>query len=1043
MKKKLKRWITKLPGVRGVLKKWRTVLADIGSLKRQVAEANTSKKEINASKKEIVGAKKEIDASKKQINAGKKRITALEMQMEALEGELRKNCLAADLERLRNRYNEIKWEKMFLPLAAGNAGEQAQTFRYAEKIEFLEKEHPFVSVIMLNRNGRSHLEILMKSLHEREYYRNFEIICVDNASGDGSVEYLESWKDEFDITIIRNNENMSFSVANNLGVKSAKGEYLLFLNNDTEVTDGWLDELLFSIKDASNAGAIGAKLVYPMIPSGTVNKGKFYSIQHAGIAFRDTKRENAYFIMPYNMDNGKPDADISCELRERIGVTAAVMLMSRTAFDVVGGFDERYIYGYEDVDICLKLYKAGYRNYYCPTCLVYHYEFGTQNDDAPSEVRERRLNNMHVFKGKWQRYLEEKLYNEKLYDKRMQGNRLFTEDSLTVAFAVTEATEDTTAGDYFTALELSCALEKLGYNVKFLSRRGKTDWYNVGMKVDVLISMLDAYDITKVCNCKNDLITIAWARNWFDRWCEQEYFGQYDMVFASSETACRYIEERSGRKAILFPIATNADRFAAEVKITAKEKERFKSDYAFTGSYWNVKREIMDDLTPSDISYTGKIFGANWEQVEKYRDCTQGFVKYKDMPKIYRNTKIVIDDANHVTRAFGAVNSRVFDALAAGALVLTNGTIGAEETFHGMLPSFTGKAELEAKLTYYLEHEEDRLELVTQLKNFVLENHTYDVRAQKLREILTGRLDCEINPKEIDICGAMPDDETKKFWGDQHFAVGMKKEFEKRGYKANILPRDRWFDQSSAKYVIVLRGKKPYYQPILDGRKYIMWNISHPSAVTVDELNSYAYVFFASEQMYREINPKLSIPSGLLLQCTDSDAMVYQEEPQEEYDLLFIGNSRHQFRPVLKDLLPTKHKLAVYGRHWNKFPVFDYVVKEYMDNAKIGQAYHDARIVLNDHYDDMREYDLISNRIFDVLAAGGFVISDYLPGIETVFENNVVTYQGREDLKEKIDYYLEHEEERKKKAKAGQKIVLERHTFQERVKAIIEVLETI
>ena len=286
----------------------------------------------------------------------------------------------------------------------------------------------------------------------------------------------------------------------------------------------------------------------------------------------------------------------------------------------------------------------------------------------------------------------------------------------------------------------------------------------------------------------------------------------------------------------------------------------------------------------------------------------------------------------------------------------------------------------------------------------------------------------------------MPDDESKKYWGDQHFAVGMKKEFEKLGYKANVLPRDRWYDQSRAGYVIVLRGKNPYYRPMGDNRKYIMWNISHPDDVTIDEYNSYDYVFFASQKMHDELASKLHVPSGVAQQCVDDSAMVYEEGHDKQYELLFVGNSRHVFRPILKDLIPTEHKLTVYGRHWEKFPVQDYVVSDYMDNSKVGQAYHDAKILLNDHWDDMRENGIISNRIFDALAVGAFIISDDIPEIHELFGDNVVTYHGREDLKEKIDYYLKHEEERDAKAKAGQKIALNGHTFRDRVAVMVKVI---
>lgn len=1008
MKRKIKNFIVRLPGIRGFMKKWIKARKDIEKLRKQNEQ---QQKRINSLQQQV---KKQTDVSEVASQSN----------------------VVSDLTNIKLLQLERKFAAERVRDGKADVTEEERSM--AENVDYLKNNHPMVSIIMLNRNGKHNLEILMKSFHERKFYDNFEIICVDNASIDDSLTYLESWGGEFPIKIIRNQENMSFSAANNLGVQSASGEYLLFLNNDTEVTDGWLDELLIAMHNAEKPGAIGAKLIYPKIPEGTINAGKSYRIQHNGIAFRDDLREKAYFVQPYNMGNGQPDVDFGKELVERVCVTAAVLLVSRTAFEAVDGFDEKYIYGYEDVDLCLKLSKAGYKNYYCPNCLVYHYEFGTQNKDVAKAVRIRRLHNMDVYKGKWQSYLSRKILEDKL-----TGRHLYTEANLVVGLVVTEDKADTTAGDYFTAMELANSLEKLGYEVKYLSRRGEKDWYNVGIEVDVLISLLDAYDITKVYNTKSDLIKIAWARNWFDRWCAQEFFEEFDLVFASSKTACDYINAHSNQKGLLFPIATNSDRFHAanQMELTEEEVERFGSDYAFTGSYWNVKRDIIDYLNPTELPFDCKIYGANWEKIEKFKDCAQGFVLYEDMPKIYQNTKIVIDDANHVTKEYGAVNSRVFDALASGVLVLTNGVIGAAETFDGLLPSFESQEDFNRQLLYYLEHDEEREILVRKLQQFVLENHTYDVRANDLKEILMDYNRDEIDEHMIDIYGAMPDDETKKFWGDQHFAVAMKKEFEKLGYKANVVPRDQWHDKRKAKYTIVLRGTKDYYPSVNDGRIYIMWNISHPEEVTIEEYNLYDYVFFASGRMQQVLGNQIRPQSSVLLQCVDDEVMCYEEKDHKEYELLFIGNSRHVYRQILQDLLPTEHHLTVYGRHWEKFPVQKYVVSDYLDNSEVGQAYHDTKILLNDHWEDMKEYGIISNRIFDALAVGSFIISDYMPEIDSTFGGAVVTYQTKEDLKEKIDYYLEHDEEREQLAKKGQEIVLASHTFSARCKQIVDVIE--
>ncbi len=318
------------------------------------------------------------------------------------------------------------------------------------------------------------------------------------------------------------------------------------------------------------------------------------------------------------------------------------------------------------------------------------------------------------------------------------------------------------------------------------------------------------------------------------------------------------------------------------------------------------------------------------------------------------------------------------------------------------------------------------MELTNRLKNKI--KHTFHI----------------LNANEIDICGAMPEDKSKKFWGDWHYANAMKRELSALGYKVNILTREHWYDDSLAKYVIVLRGKNRYEVPNNPkGRKYIMWGISHPADITVDECNSYDFVFFASKRMQEHFKTGLTVPSDIMMQCADAQRMTAVDGNPKEYELLFVGNSRHVYRQILKDLLPTPYQLSVYGRHWEKFPVQDYVVAKYFPNSKVGQAYHDAKILLNDHWDDMREYGIISNRIFDALHAGAFIISDHLPEIDSVFDGSVITYTDREDLAKKIDYYMQHDKERDTLAKKGQQIVVQQHTFKQRMQVMSDCIRSL
>ena len=335
---------------------------------------------------------------------------------------------------------------------------------------------------------------------------------------------------------------------------------------------------------------------------------------------------------------------------------------------------------------------------------------------------------------KYDTYLfKRKITNFNLNNSKVKENKSLKDDKpFQIAFAVTEAGKDASAGDYFTALELGEGLKKFGWEISFLPRNGKGYWYEVDVEVDVIISMLDNFDPRRIRSSNNELIKIAWPRNWFDRWVSNPGFKNYNMVLAPSKIALEYIEKRSEKKPTLFPIATNPLRFNDNITL----KKEYLCDYCFTGSYWNDPREIMEMLEPDKIPYEFKLFGKNWEKIDKFKKYYQGFISYSNMPKVYASTKIVIDDANKATKKYGAVNSRVFDALACGTLVLTNGKKGAEDTFKGKLPVFNTKIELNNLIEYYLSNEDERITKIKELQKFVLLNHTYGNRADTLKEKL-------------------------------------------------------------------------------------------------------------------------------------------------------------------------------------------------------------------------------------------------------------------------------------------------------------------
>lgn len=281
------------------------------------------------------------------------------------------------------------------------------------------------------------------------------------------------------------------------------------------------------------------------------------------------------------------------------------------------------------------------------------------------------------------------------------------------------------------------------------------------------------------------------------------------------------------------------------------------------------------------------------------------------------------------------------------------------------------------------------------------------------------------------------------YWGDYFFAVAMKKEFEKRHIPSSIQFLDDWYDgeDNDSDIVIVLRGLSKY-NPRPE-KFNIMWNISHPNSITLEEYEEYDLVFISFEEYAKEIKEKINVPVEPLLQCTDSELFYPSYSKKYDYDLLFVGSSRKILRPIIKDLLSTKYDFAVYGGMWEHLIDEKYIKGTFIENNKLNKAYSSSKILFNDHWEDMRQKNFISNRIFDMLACEAFIISDNMPAANTLLKDTIVTYTSPTELKKIISYYLQYPEERRKKATKGRKLVINNHTFKHRINQIITTINNI
>jgi GT2 family glycosyltransferase len=215
---------------------------------------------------------------------------------------------------------------------------------------------PLVSVIILNYNGKKFLKNCIFSTLNTDY-PNFEVILVDNASTDESIEIAQYFVKHSNFKIISLEKNMGFSKGNNIGASHASGKYLVFLNNDTVVDKNWLNELLTVIDQDPSIGAVQPKLLFLQNPSAIQSAGNFinsfgFTIPRLRLAEERTK--------------------LNCQ--SEIAATGAALMIRRDLFNHIGRFEPNFFVYYEDSDLSWRIHMAGKSILLVPSSIVYHAE---------------------------------------------------------------------------------------------------------------------------------------------------------------------------------------------------------------------------------------------------------------------------------------------------------------------------------------------------------------------------------------------------------------------------------------------------------------------------------------------------------------------------------------------------------------------------------------------------------------------------------------------------------------------------------------------
>ena len=257
--------------------------------------------------------------------------------------------------------------------------------------------NPRISIVIANKDHAEDLKRCVDSIMERSTYSNYEIIIVENNSTTEEIQKLyKEYQDKYAfIKVVKFEGAFNYSAVNNLGVKHAEGEYILLLNNDTEViTPGWMEEMLMYAQ-REDVGAVGAKLLYGD-----------RTIQHAGVILKLGAHRTAGHGHYKQPDSKLGYMGRLCYAQNVSAVTGACLLVKKAVFEQVGGLEESFEISLNDVDFCLKLREAGYLNVWTPFAELYHHESISRGLDDKGEKAARYNRESEQFRTKWKEVLE-------------------------------------------------------------------------------------------------------------------------------------------------------------------------------------------------------------------------------------------------------------------------------------------------------------------------------------------------------------------------------------------------------------------------------------------------------------------------------------------------------------------------------------------------------------------------------------------------------------------------------------------------------------
>jgi GT2 family glycosyltransferase/glycosyltransferase involved in cell wall biosynthesis len=311
--------------------------------------------------------------------------------------------------------------------------------------------HPLVSIIIPVYNKWVYTAACLRSLLEVQGKYSYEVIVVDDQSSDETAEKLASIDG---LINLRNEKNLGFVGSCNRGARHARGEFMVLLNNDTQVLDGWLDELIDTFEREPRAGLVGARLIYP---DGSLQES-------GGLVFNDGSG--------WNYGRGKQaDNPEYLFLREADYCSGACIALKTRYFHQIGALDERYAPAYyEDTDLAFRVRESGFKVFIQPLSAVIHHEGVTSGTDTSSGAKKYQLINQKKFVERWQTELKsqpKKIANPDDHVEVLRASQHFGKGHILFIDATTPEPDKDSGSVRLTNLMQCC--RDLGYNLTFFA----------------------------------------------------------------------------------------------------------------------------------------------------------------------------------------------------------------------------------------------------------------------------------------------------------------------------------------------------------------------------------------------------------------------------------------------------------------------------------------------------------------------------------------------------------------------------------------------